>query len=134
MVAGSSKHYLARHVDEDKIAEAILDAEARSTGVIVVELSPRARGGVRKAAERSFERLRLHRSPHRNNILLFVVPSRREFAIVGDAGIHSKVGQEFWDRLAAVVGQDIRNADLTTGLVRGIEEIGQQLAAHFPRA
>lgn len=127
------QYSLARGVDEEKIAAAIRDAEAHTTGIIVVELSPHARGGVRKAAERSFARLRLHRAPHRNNILFFIVPSKREFAIIGDAGIHEKVGQEFWERLAAAVGRDIREADLTAGLVRGIVEIGQQLNAHFPR-
>ncbi len=46
--------------------------------------------------------------------------------------IDEKVGQEFWDRVVAVVSDKFREGDFTEGLVRGIEEVGEQLATHFP--
>jgi uncharacterized membrane protein len=68
----------------------------------------------------------------RNGVLFFVVPSRRKFVVLGDAGIHDRVGQEFWHRVVAVVSERFREGDFTGGLVRGIEEVGEQLASHFP--
>ena len=72
------------------------------------------------------------RTRDRNGVLFFVVPARRKFVVLGDGGIHEKVGQEFWDRVVAVVSEKFKTGDFTEGLVRGIEEVGEQLATHFP--
>jgi uncharacterized membrane protein len=83
-------------------------------------------------AERAFVRLGMTATDQRNGILFFIVPSRRRFVILGDEGIHAKVGQEFWERVAAAVSEHLRAGDFTLGLVRGIETVGEQLARHFP--
>ncbi len=127
------KHPLARHVDEDQIAAAIRAAEAHTTGKIVVTLSPHSRPDITAAAIQAFAKLEMHRSRHRNSILFFVAPSQREFAVVGDTGIHQKLGQSFWDRLALTMSAKIKVEDLTRGLIYGIQEIGQALALHFPK-
>ncbi len=54
-------------------------------------------GNVRRAAERAFDRLGMDRTKDRNGVLFFIVPSRKRFVVLGDEGIHAKVGQEFWD-------------------------------------
>jgi uncharacterized membrane protein len=64
--------------------------------------------------------------------LFFIVPSRRRFVVLGDEGIHQKVGQEFWDGVAAHLTEHFHAGDFTEGLVDGIAEVGSQLAAHFP--
>jgi uncharacterized membrane protein len=68
----------------------------------------------------------------RNAVLFFIVPSRRRFAIIGDEGIHAKVGPEFWESTAAVVSGRFRQGDFTAGIVEGIEKVSEQLASHFP--
>ena len=60
------------------------------------------------------------------------MPLRRQFVVLGDEGIHGKVGQEFWRRVADRVSERFHEGDFTGGLVKGIEEVGEQLAAHFP--
>jgi uncharacterized membrane protein len=65
-------------------------------------------------------------------VLFFVVPSRRKFVVLGDCGIHERVGQEFWNGIAAAVSEKFREGDFTGGLVQGIEKVAEQLAAHFP--
>jgi uncharacterized membrane protein len=76
--------------------------------------------------------LAIARTKQRNGVLFFVVPSRRKFVVLGDSGIHEKVGQEFWSRVADKVARRFREGDFTGGLTRGIEEVGEQLATHFP--
>ena len=65
-------------------------------------------------------------------MLFFVVPSRRKFVVLGDSGIHAKVGQDFWHEIVRIVSEKFREGDFTEGLVRGIAAAGEQLAAHFP--
>lgn len=126
------KHHLARHVDEPKVRAAIDDAEARTTGKVEVVLASNFKGDIGPAAQRAF-RLNLAKWPHRNGILFFVVPSRREFTVWGDAAIHQKAGQGFWDRLVQTVRERFKTGDLTAGLVHGIQEAGSELRRHFPK-
>jgi uncharacterized membrane protein len=69
---------------------------------------------------------------HRNGVLIFVVPSRRTFVVLGDEGIHAKVGDAFWRAVADAISRRFKNGDFTGGLVEGIETVGAALAEHFP--
>ena len=122
-----------REVDEQRIRSAIVAAEAATTGRIHVTVSHQIWGSTRSGADRIFKRLRLRDTPDRNGVLFFVVPGRREFAVVGDAGIHEKVGQEFWDRVTAAISNRIKAGNLTDGILHGIDAAGQELAKHFPK-
>ncbi len=127
------RRQLRQRIDEEAVKAAIVEAERGTTGEIRVSLSTFFWGDVRKTAERSFERLGMTATARRNGVLFFLVPSRRKFAVLGDAGIHDKVGQGFWDAITAAVEGRFRKGDFTGGLVLGIAEAGRVLALHFPR-
>jgi len=123
---------LMESVDTGRIEDAIRAAELRTSGEVRVSVSRLFWGDVEKAARKAFERMGMTQTRQRNGVLFFVVPSRRKFAVLGDAGIHEKVGQEFWYRIVNAVSDRFRTGDFTGGLVEGIELVGEQLAAHFP--
>lgn len=127
-----TKGALLRAVDGTRVQEAIRAAEQRTSGEIRVSVSRYFWGDVRTVAERAFARLGMTATRERNGILFFVVPARRRFVVLGDEGIHAKVGQAFWEAIAAAMSERFREGDFTGGLVRGIESVGEQLAAHFP--
>jgi uncharacterized membrane protein len=127
-----TRRKLMRIIDSDRIKEAIRTAEQRTSGEICISVSSLFWGNVEKAAERAFVRLGMTHTKQRNGVLLFVVPSRRKFVIIGDTGIHEKVGQEFWSQVADKLAARFREGDFSGGLCRGIEEVGDQLATHFP--
>ncbi|HKA90676.1 MAG TPA: TPM domain-containing protein, partial [Haliangiales bacterium] len=119
-------------VDGERVKRAIEEAERATSGEIVVSVAPFFLGDVRRAAERAFDRLGLHRTRERNGVLLFVVPARRRLYILGDEGIHGKVGQEFWERIAAEVSRRLGEGDPTGALVDCVGAVGRELALHFP--
>ena len=123
---------LLRLIDSSRIKAAIQKAERRTSGEICVSVSRLFWGKVEKAADKAFSRLGMAQTKDRNGVLFFVVPSRRKFVVLGDQGIHAKVGQEFWRLVADRVSERFREGDFTGGLVKGIEEVGEQLTAHFP--
>lgn len=123
---------LLRSIDHERVREAIRKAEMRTSGEIRVSISPLFLGDVRKAAEKAFVRLKMTETKERNGVLFFVVPSRRKFVVLGDSGIHEKVGQELWERIVQTVSENFRHGDYTEGLVKGIETIGEHLSTHFP--
>ena len=123
---------LLRGIDTRRIEEAIQKAERRTSGEIRVSVSRFFWGDVHRVADRAFARLGMTATRQRNGVLFFIVPSRRRFVVLGDEGIHAKVGQEFWEGVAAAVSEHLRKGDFTLGLVHGIETVGEQLAIHFP--
>ncbi len=123
---------LKKLVDADAVKRAIEAAEGRTSGEIRVSVSTFFWGNVRRTAEAAFARLGVNQTAERNGVLLFVVPSRRTFVVLGDEGIHAKVGQEFWESVAAAMSARFKAGDFTGGLVLGITEAGRQLAHHFP--
>lgn len=127
-----SRRALLRTIDRPRVEEAIRLAERRTSGEIRVSVSRFFWGDVRGVAERAFDRLGMAATRDRNGILFFLVPSRRRFVVLGDQGIHAKVGQEFWDHVAAAVSARLHEGDFTGGLVQGIEAAGEQLRIHFP--
>jgi uncharacterized membrane protein len=127
------KAQLHRFVDKKRVRDAIVRAEASTDAPISVSIVPHVEGDVHAAALHALHRRGLSRAPGRNAVHFFVVPSRREFAVVGDTGAHERLGQAAWDGVAATVENHFRRGDPTAGLVAGIEEIGRLLAPHFPR-
>lgn len=123
---------LLRAIDPKRVEDAIREAERRTSGEIRVSISRFFWGDVAHVADRTFTRLGMTNTKDRNGILFFLVPSRRRFVILGDEGIHARVGQEFWDEVAAAVSGQLREGNFTRGLVWGIEAVGEQLAKHFP--
>jgi uncharacterized membrane protein len=120
-------------VDAARVEAAIAEAERRTSGEIRVSLAPWFWGNVERAARRAFDRLGMHRTREQNGVLFFVVPSRRAFVVLGDEGIHVRVGQEFWDQVSSELSEHFRRGDFTEGLVAGIAAAAERLERHFPR-
>ena len=126
------KHFLDR-LDRDRIVEAIRAAESRSRGEIRVHASNRAVVDVHKAAARQFEKLGMAGTAEGTGVLIFVAPLSRNFAILGDHGIHAKCGDELWRAVAAAMEKDFRAGRFGEGIVKAVERAGEVLAEHFPR-
>jgi uncharacterized membrane protein len=124
---------LVHGIDVDRVEAAVRAAERGTSGEIRVAL---ARfyfwGDVQRAAERAFRRLHMERTRQRNGVLIFIAPLRRTLAIVGDQGVHEKVGGAFWRGLVSLTVESFRTGELTPGIVHAVEAIGHALTAIFP--
>jgi uncharacterized membrane protein len=126
------RNRLRKAIDAAQVEKAIAEAERRTSGEVRVCVARFFWGSVERAADRAFRRLGMERTEHRNGVLFFVVPARRRFVVLGDQGIHEKVGPEFWNHVAAAVSERFRRRDFTGGLVHGVETVGTELSTHFP--
>ena len=123
---------LKKAIDAERVQKAIEQAERSTSGEVRVCVARFFWGSIDRAAHRAFARLGMEGTAARNGVLFFVVPSRKRFVVLGDEGIHAKVGPEFWTRVAAAVAERFRAGDFTGGLVHGVETVGKELGAHFP--
>jgi uncharacterized membrane protein len=124
---------LPRVLDVRQIESAIAEAEKRTSGQIRVSLSPFFWGSTQRAAERAFVRLHMDRTANRNGVLIFVVPSRRSFVVLGDKGVHERVGDELWTQVVRDMTPFFRRREFTDGVLRGIALVGDALERHFLR-
>jgi uncharacterized membrane protein len=121
-------------IDHKRVAAAIAAAEKATSGEIRVVVARQKTRDPVAAAQRHFDSLGLGRASHRNAVLILVSPRSRNFAVVGDKGVHEKCGDAFWTELAAAMGGYFKRGDFTGGLEHGVERAGALLAAHFPPA
>jgi uncharacterized membrane protein len=123
---------LQRFVDFDRVTRAIEQAERRTSGEIRVSVAPFFWGSVQRAAERAFARLGMTRTRAHNGVLIFIVPTRRSFVVLGDSGVHERVGQKLWEDVVGVMTPHFRRGAFTDGVVTGIQTVAEELAREFP--
>ncbi len=117
---------------ERRILEAIGRAERHSSGEIRVHLHKGGGEDVYQRAVETFNRLEMYKTRLRNGILIYVDTRGRRFAVIGDEGIHRKVGSGFWEKIRDILAEHFRQGQYSEGIVRAIDAIGLALAEHFP--
>ncbi|GMQ25283.1 TPM domain-containing protein [Algoriphagus sp. oki45] len=118
--------------DRQRIIEAIQAAEMQTSGEIQVHIENHCKGEVLDRAAEVFETLKMYQTQERNGVLFYLAVVDHKFAILGDAGINSRVEPDFWEKSKDLMAQHFRQGQFTQGLIAGIEQAGLQLSKHFP--
>ena len=124
--------FLSR-LDEKRIIAAVAEAERRSSGEICVYISHRKRRDALEFARARFKKLGMTRTRHRNAVLIYLAPLTRQFAVVGDTGVHEKCGDGFWHQVVSAMKPSLQTEKFTEAILDGIRKVGDLLAQHFPR-
>jgi uncharacterized membrane protein len=121
------------------IEQAIRQSEATHTGQIrfVVEGAldgvPLFRNqSARDRALDVFSHLRVWDTAHNNGVLIYLLLADRDVEIVADRGIDAKVGPQRWQEICADMEHEFRRGNFVRGVIKGIEAVSRELAAHFP--
>jgi uncharacterized membrane protein len=121
-------------VDESaRIVDAIRKTEQLTSGEIRVFIESRCRyvDPLDRAAE-IFWNLKMDHTVYRNSVLVYVAVKDHQFAIFADTGIHSRLGNEFWQREVAQMARHFRENHYLDAILNVIQDTGQALQAHFP--
>ena len=124
---------LLAEADLDAVTRAIGAAELRTSAEIRVHLDHRCPGEPMARAVAVFEHLGMHRTAARHGVLIYVSVGDHKLAVLGDQGIHERVGQVYWERLVDAVLAHFREERPRDGLLHAVAEVGAVLARHFPR-
>ena len=119
--------------DNEKVVQAIRNAEMRTSGEIRVFIESRCRfiDAMDRALE-IFTNLKMEQTEFRNAVLLYIALKDRQLAVYGDKGIHEKVGAEFWNVAVKRILAHFNKDDYAGGIANCVTEIGEQLQQHFP--
>jgi uncharacterized membrane protein len=115
-----------------QILSAIKTAEEETSGEIRVHIETSFKGDVLDRAAWVFKKLGMFKTALRNGVLFYLAVKDRKFAIIGDAGIHAKVPEGYWDKIKELMLKDFKEGKFTEGLSEGILLAGEQLKTHFP--
>lgn len=115
-----------------KILAAVKEAEKETSGEIRVHIESSLKGDVLDRAAWLFKKLGMDKTAARNGVLFYLALKDRKFAILGDAGINSKVQTGFWDKISDFLRENFKEGKFTEGLSQGIIMAGEQLKTHFP--
>lgn len=121
--------------EESAIKSAIAEAEMLTSGEIrfFVDAKSCEKDDPLKRAAVTFQKLKMHKTKLRNGVLIYLSVSSRKFAIIGDKGIHEKVGDDFWQEVKESMLIHFKNNQLIEGLLVGIKKAGEALSKQFPR-
>jgi putative membrane protein len=97
-------------------------------GRVEIELAARER------AVRAFHEHGLHHTAQGTGVLVFASLFERRAVVLGDRGIHEKMGDAEWQRAVAALVEGMRRDDPAAGFCEAIALCGAKLAEHFPRA
>jgi uncharacterized membrane protein len=124
----------------EAIEQAIKAGEATHSGQVrfVVEgaLDGHALFRDQPARERAldiFSHLRIWDTAHNNGVLIYLLLADRDVEIIADRGIDAKVGAAEWERICREMQTDFRSGNFERGVIKGIEAVSKELAAHFPK-
>ena len=111
---------------------AIVKAELNCSGEIRVHIDNDCKDDVLNRAATIFEKLGMVKTRERNGVLFYLAVKPHKFAIIGDAGINTKVPADFWDGIKSHMLGRFSEGTVAQGLIEGIEMAGKELKAHFP--
>ena len=119
--------------DLEAVARAVAEGEGHTAAEVRVHLDHSCDGDALRQAIKVFERLGMHKTAARSGVLVYVSVTDRKLAVIGDRGIHERVGEAYWQGLVAAVRERMRRQQPRDGLIHAIAEVGRELGRHFPR-
>jgi uncharacterized membrane protein len=125
--------------DLDAIVAAVRAAESRTAAEIRVHIERRVvqrRTAPRDAMGRArdvFAALKMHETVLRAGVLIYLALEDHQLAIVGDDGIHARVGDGYWERIRDRMIERLRGGAARDAVVQAVADVGAVLAREFPR-
>jgi uncharacterized membrane protein len=120
------------------IASAIGEAEKTTAGEIRVSIRQKRKWRERKltieeVARQEFHLLGMTKTKNRTGILIFLLLEDKKFFILADDGIHTKVEDGTWDKIAIEMSNHFSQKNFKLGIIHGVKSVGKELSKYFPR-
>jgi len=111
---------------------AVSAAEKKTSGEIRLFVENHCAGEVLDRAAFLFKELKMDATNEHNGVLFYLAMKSQKFAILGDAGINSKVPHDFWLDIKVEMQNYFVKEEFAAGLVKGITMAGEALQKYFP--
>ena len=121
--------------EEEKlqIIEVVRNAEKKTSGEVRVFVENRCSymDAIDRAKE-IFVELKMYETVDRNAVLVYVAMKDHQLAVFGDEGIHSKLGNEYWQAEVRKMISRFNKENYAEGIKEVVTDIGEALTRLFP--
>ena len=119
--------------EKQQLVAAVQQAEKQTSGEVRIFVESRCRfvDPVDRAKE-LFLQLGMDKTKERNGTLVYIAFEDHQLAILGDVGIHQKVGQTYWEEEVAKMIREFKSEHIIDGICQIVLDIGAALQQHFP--
>ncbi|MDZ4723151.1 MAG: hypothetical protein SGI97_04510 [candidate division Zixibacteria bacterium] len=69
----------------------------------------------------------------KTGVLLFISLAESQAAVIADKRIAEKITQQRWDEIHSFIVKGLSDHKHSEGMIKAIDEVGKDLALHFPR-
>ena len=119
--------------EKGQLVTTIQNAEQRTSGEVRIFVESRCRFiDPLDRAKEIFLQLEMDKTKDRNASLIYVAVKDHQAAVLGDVGIHEKVGQQYWEEEVNRMLTHFKQEKLAQGICQVINDIGEVLHQHFP--
>jgi putative membrane protein len=87
---------------------------------------------VHEAAFMQFYSSGLFKTRESNGVEIYLSFFERRVVVIGDRGIHEKMGDQHWQLVRDLIIRGMREGNVCRGICAAIETCGKALAEHFP--
>ena len=132
-----NEKYLSK-TDLKSLSTIIAEVEKKTSGEIRVVIRHRRQWRERKLSLHNltlneFYRLGMQKTRDKTGVLILLLLSERKFQIIADEGIHKKVEEGKWDKIAGSMTNYFTKGNYFEGIAETIRAVGEELAKYFPR-
>lgn len=119
--------------EKQQIIEAVRNAERMTSGEVRVFVESRCSymDAVDRAKE-IFSELKMYETTDRNAVLVYVALEDKQLAVFGDEGIHSKLGNDYWNTEVKKMISNFNKENYAEGIKEVVTDIGEALTQLFP--
>lgn len=118
--------------DRSRVKKAVEQAESVTSGEIRVYMEDECPDDYLGRAAFIFEKLGMTQTELRNGVLIYIAVKDHVLAIIGDSGIHAKVGDMFWEEIKEQMMQRFKKGEYADGIVEAVHAAGKALSSYFP--
>ena len=119
--------------EKNQLVDAIQKAEQQTSGEVRIFVESKCKYvDALDRAQEVFFSLKMNETELRNGTLIYLAVKDKQAAVLGDEGIHQKVGEQYWKDVVAKMLLQFRDQKLADGICQGIHELGEALKTYFP--
>jgi uncharacterized membrane protein len=75
----------------------------------------------------------MERTAERNGVLIYLAIDDHRLAILGDAGVHARLGEGYWQTVRDAMVERLRRGEAREAVLHAVSEVGLALRRLFPR-
>lgn len=118
--------------ESENLVRTIAEIEKNTIGELKIHVEDTCASSPYDRAVEVFQKLGMYKTREKTGVLIYLSTEDRKIAVIGDRGIHEKLGPLFWTEIISEMKRRFASESIWKGVQYGLSEIGKELIHHFP--